>query len=52
MEFISRCSGVATSNIGKYREQFDKYIVVAKINGKVTKNIWFADPKVAAKARG
>lgn len=52
MDFIQRCTGVATSNIGKYRHMFEKHIVVAKINGKLTKNVWFADIKVAARARG
>ena len=49
-EFIARCGqGVSNANIGKYRPQFEKHIVVTR--GKNPKNIWFADPKVAAKVK-
>lgn len=51
-DFMKRCPGVGNGNFAKYRVQFDKHIVVVKPNGNTPKNVWFADPKVAAKARG
>lgn len=50
-EFMKRCNGVGNNNIGKYREQFAKHIVIIKM-AKSPKCAWFADPKVAARARG
>ena len=51
-EFCARC-GVASSQIGKYREKFAAHIVVVRPDGRGSlKNVWFADPKVEAKARG
>lgn len=49
-DFIKR-AGISTSQIGVYREQFDKHIAVAREKGKSEKKAWFADSKVAAKAR-
>ncbi len=51
-DFMKRCAGIGNGNFAKYRTQFDRHIVVVKPNGNTAKNIWFADPKVAAKARG
>lgn len=51
-DFIQLCPGVANNNIGKYREQFAKHLVVARLSNGTHKNVWFAAPKVAAKARG
>jgi hypothetical protein len=52
-DFLRRCGpGVGNSNITKYRPLFEKHIVEVKQGRKNPKRIWFADPKVAAKARG
>ncbi len=50
-EFIKRC-GISTSIFGKYRDQFAKHIIAVRPDGGSLKNVWFADAKVAAKARG
>ena len=52
-DFCKR-SGVSPVIIGKYRERFAKHIVVVRTDGNrgSSKNVWFADAKVAAKARG
>lgn len=51
-DFAMRC-GLGTNLIGKYRDGFAKHIVVARMDGRSTgKNVWFADAKIAAKARG
>ena len=51
-EFIARCK-VGSGLIAKYRDQFMKHIVDVKAkDGRNHKNVWFADPKVAARARG
>jgi hypothetical protein len=51
-DFMKRCPGIGNGNFAKYRAQFEKHIVVVKQDGRNAKNVWFADPKVAAKARG
>lgn len=52
LDFLRRVGpGVGNTNIGKYRPLFDKHIVTVRINGKNSKNVWFADVKVATKAR-
>lgn len=51
-DFMRRCPGIGNGNFAKYRSQFEKHIVVVKQDGKNPKNVWFADAKVAAKARG
>jgi hypothetical protein len=43
-----RAAKVSNNKIGAYRDQFEKYIVTTR-DGK---RVWFADPKIAAKARG
>ena len=48
-EFLSR-AGVSNNLIGGFRDDFAEYIVETR--GKNPKRVWFADPKVAAKARG
>ena len=51
-EFCRR-AGIGPSVIGKYREQFAKHVVPVRPEGSSsTKNVWFADIKIAAKARG
>jgi hypothetical protein len=51
-EFCRR-AGIGPSVVGKYRDQFAKHIVMVRVDNKSNpKNVWFADPRVAAKARG
>ena len=51
-EFVKR-AGVTISQIGKYRDQFAKHIVVVREERKSSpKNVWFADTGIATKARG
>ena len=53
MEFCKRAD-VAPAVIGKYREQFAEYIVEVKVDSRSNnrKFVWFADAKIAKKARG
>jgi hypothetical protein len=48
-DFMRR-AGLSTTNLGRYRPQFEKHIV--EIGGKNPKKVWFASAKVAEKARG
>ena len=48
-EFLSRAA-VSNNLISAYRDEFSEYIVETR--GKNPKRVWFADPKIAAKARG
>lgn len=50
-EIIKR-AGISQTQMSAYRGQFEKHIVSARSPGKDGKRIWFADAKVAAKARG
>jgi hypothetical protein len=51
-DFCKR-AGVSIAHIGKYRDLFTKHIVPVKPEGHGTsKNVWFADASIAAKARG
>lgn len=54
-DFIKR-AGISQTDIGLFREQFTKHVVVAKEVGKSTsgagRRVWFWDTRVAAKARG
>jgi hypothetical protein len=51
--FIKRCGDrVGNTHIAKYRDQFAKHLVKVREKGKNDKWVWFADPKVASKARG
>jgi hypothetical protein len=53
MDFVRRCGpGVGNTNMSNYRGQFEKHQVKVRIKGKNEKIVWFADIKVAAKARG
>jgi hypothetical protein len=45
-----RAAQVSNTDIGTHRQQFERHIV--SVGGKNPKRVWFADPKVAAKARG
>jgi hypothetical protein len=53
-DFIKR-AGLSQTDMGTYREQFEKHVVIAKEIGKSSsgagRRVWFADPKVAAKIR-
>lgn len=49
-DFLPRAR-LNASQVQGYREQFADHIVLVRQNG-VEKRIWFADPKVAKKARG
>jgi hypothetical protein len=52
VEFMKR-AGISTTDLTRYRAQFEAHIVdvinIGKSHG--VKRIWFADPKVASKAR-
>ena len=51
-DFAKR-AGVSPNAVGRYRDQFVKHIVVVRPTGSGSaKNVWFADPKIAEKARG
>lgn len=49
-EFIRR-AGVSQTDMGTFRAQFEDYIVNVATE-RAPKRVWFADPKVAKKARG
>lgn len=50
---VVKLAGISQTEIARYREQFVKHIVVAPaVHGKGTRNVWFANAKVAAKLRG
>ncbi len=50
---FERLADVGHLDMVKFREQFAKHIVQSTaVRGKAVKIGWFADPKVAAKARG
>lgn len=52
-DFLKRCGqGVGNSNITTYRPQFERHIVEVRVGGKNSKRVWFADVKIATKARG
>jgi hypothetical protein len=52
MDFMKR-AGISTTQVGAFREQFSDHVVEARtVGGKSPRKVWFADPKVAAKARG
>jgi len=52
VDFI-KLAGISTTDLAKYREQFIKHIVTTpSIHGKSPRDVWFANPKVAAKIRG
>lgn len=50
-DFTKRC-GVGSAHIANFRDQFAAHIVVVRHQGRNEKRIWFADLKIAAKARG
>jgi hypothetical protein len=53
IDFIRRCGpGVGLATMALYREKFAKHFVEVKHGGKNPKRVWFADVKIAAKARG
>ena len=50
-EFIRR-AGVSQTDMGLFRAQFEDEHVVNVGTERSPKRVWFADPKVAKKARG
>lgn len=52
-EFVARC-GLNYATIQPYLDQFSDHIVMTKNSNKSSRpqRVWFADKKVAAKARG
>lgn len=51
IDFMRR-AGIGMAALATYRDQFAKHIVEVKQGNKNLKRVWFADVKVAAKARG
>lgn len=49
---VAKRAGISTTQMGLFREEFDKHILSVKEPGRSEKRVWFADAKVAAKARG
>lgn len=46
-------AGIAAGQITAHREQFAEHIVATPAaSGRSSRNVWFADPKVAKKVRG
>jgi hypothetical protein len=44
---------ISQTDLGEFRDQFAEHIVIAPaVHGKTARRVWFASPKVAAKARG
>lgn len=43
---------LAPAKLAPYREEFKQHIVYSKLGGRDGTLYWFADPKVAEKARG
>lgn len=41
---------ISTTDMGAFREQFKDHII--DTTGKAGKRVWFADPKMAVKAKG
>lgn len=50
-DFAKRC-GVGLHLLSQYRQQFESHIVMTRADGHNAKRVYFADPKVAKKARG
>jgi len=51
-DFI-KLAQISQTQIGMFREQFIKHVVeTAQVHGRHGRKVWFADPKIAAKARG
>ncbi len=50
VDFIRR-AGISNTDMGLFRDQFEKAHIV-EVGGSSKKRVWFADPKVAKKARG
>ncbi|MDE2104018.1 MAG: hypothetical protein KGL39_42670 [Patescibacteria group bacterium] len=50
-DFIRRCK-LSNTQMGSYRDGFAKHIVTVRTKGGSDKRVWFADAKVATKARG
>jgi hypothetical protein len=49
---FARLAGVAVADLKDYREAFKQHIVHSKLSARDGLVYWFADPKVAEKARG
>lgn len=52
VDFMKRAT-ISPTNIAAFRDQFAEHIVqTPHVHGRQSKRVWFADPKVARKARG
>lgn len=51
MDFVKR-AGLSQTQLGTYRGQFEKHVVLVRETGRSERKVWFADAKVASKARG
>jgi len=49
---FANAAGIAVNKLKDYREQFKQHVVYSKLGGREGTVYWFADPKVAEKARG
>lgn len=49
-EIIKR-SGISMTDMGEFREMFEKHIVKVRERNRDERRIWFGDAKVAAKVR-
>lgn len=50
---LIRRAGISQTDMGEYRDLFVDHIVTTpSLRGKSGRRVWFADPKVAKKARG
>lgn len=45
-----KLAGISTTELGQFRSQFEDHIV--EVGGRNAKRVWFADAKVAKKAKG
>lgn len=51
VDLIKR-TGISVVQFARYREQFVAHVVEVQEANRAPRRVWFADPKVAAKARG
>lgn len=48
---IIKRAGISQSDMGLFREEFEKHVVLVRESGRSDRKVWFADAKVAAKVR-
>jgi len=51
VDFMRR-AGISSTDMGQFRQMFEQDHVVNVGTERAPKRVWFADPKVARKARG